>query len=231
MIHKHSGRRMAAGLAVAATVAATTLAGVAAPAQATTPRHGVTATMSGHAGFSAKALAFHEGMRALWETHGQFTERAIVDAVSGNPDTSAVVARLQRNQDQIGNAVKPYYGAAAGNALAKLLHQHISTAVNAVVAAKSGNADATSKAIAAVYANGRAIARFLHAANPHHWSLAAMQNMMKVHITQVVDLAVDQIKGNYGAGIALYNTYIDHILSGMADMLSNGIIAQFPNKF
>jgi hypothetical protein len=58
-----------------------------------------------------------------------------------------------------------------------------------------------------------------------------MQTMMRVHLNQVVALAVDQIKGRYGAGIKLYDAYIDHILVGMADMLSNGIIQQFPSRF
>ena len=115
--------------------------------------------------------------------------------------------------------------------LTKLLKKHIEAAVATLQAAKSGNAAATQKATAAFYANGRQIARFLHKANPKFWSLAAMQKMMRIHLNQVVALAVDQIKGHYGAAIKLYDKYIHHILVGMADMLSNGIIQQFPNRF
>ena len=180
---------------------------------------------------TAKGVRFHDAMRALWEIHGTYTERAIVDAVSGNPDTNAVVARLLQNQVDIGNAVKPYYGAAGGTALTKLLKTHIKTAVAIVLAAKSGDAAATKQALAAFYANGKQLASFLHKANPRFWPLAAMQTMMRVHLNQVVALAVDQIKGRYGAGIKLYDAYIHHILVGMADMLSNGIIQQFPSRF
>jgi hypothetical protein len=178
-----------------------------------------------------KAVRFHDAMRALWEIHGTYTERAIVDAVSANPDTNAVVARLLQNQVDIGNAVKPYYGNAGGKALTKLLKTHIKTAVATVLAANSGDAAATKKAEAAFYANGKQVASFLHKANPKFWPLAAMQTMMRVHLNQVVALAVDQIKGRYGPAIKLYDTYIHHILVGMADMLSNGIIQQFPSRF
>src|SRR5215471_2868486 len=60
-----------------------------------------------------KALALRDGMRALWEAHGTWTERAIVDFVGGLPDTNLVIKRLLQNQVDIGNAVKPYYGAKA----------------------------------------------------------------------------------------------------------------------
>lgn len=180
---------------------------------------------------TAKAAAFHDAMRALWEIHGTYTERAIVDAVAGNPDTNAVVERLLQNQVDIGNAVKPYYGNAGGNALTKLLKAHINAAVATLLAAKSGDAAATKRAAAAFYANGRRVASFLHKANPKFWPLAAMQTMMRVHLNQVIALAFDQIKGRYGAAIKLYDRYIHHILVGMADMLSNGIIQQFPARF
>lgn len=100
-----------------------------------------------------------------------------------------------------------------------------------VLAAKSGNAAATQKAKAAFYANGNQVASFLHKANHKFWSLAGMRTMMRVHLNQVVELAVDQIKGQYGTAIRLYDQYINHILVGMADMLSNGIIEQFPSRF
>lgn len=178
-----------------------------------------------------KAIAFHDAMRELWEYHGTYTERAIVDYVAGNPDTNAVVATLLQNQVDIGNAVKAYYGAAGGKALTKLLTTHINDAVAVLKAAKAGDVAATKKASAAFYANGNQIAGFLHKANPGNWPLAALQSMMRIHLNQVIGLAVDQIKGKYNASIALYKSYINHLDVGMADMLSNGIIKQFPSKF
>jgi hypothetical protein len=169
-------------------------------------------------------------MRALWESHGTWTERAIVDFVGGLPDTQLVVKRLLHNQTQIGNAVKPYYGRKAGHRLTTLLKGHIRAAVALLQAAKSGDSTAIAQAKAAFYANGNRVARFLHRANPRHWSLHAMKKMMRIHLDQVVALAVDQLQGHYAAAIRLYDVYIDHILD-MADMLSTGIMQQFPARF
>lgn len=177
-----------------------------------------------------KALALHDAMRELWESHGTWTERAIVDFAGGLPDTQFAIRRLLRNQTEIGNAVKPFYGRKAGNRLTALLEGHINAAVALLQAAKSGDADATAKAKAAFYANGKRVARFLHAANPRHWSLHAMRKMMRIHLNQVVGLAVDQLQGRYGAAVRLYDVYIGHILD-MADMLSDGIVEQFPAHF
>ena len=56
-------------------------------------------------------------MRVLWEEHITYTRNYIISALAGLPDTDAVAQRLLRNQDDIGNAIKPFYGDAAGNKL------------------------------------------------------------------------------------------------------------------
>jgi hypothetical protein len=177
-----------------------------------------------------KALALHDDMRALWEVHATWTERAIVDFAGGLPDLPVVVTRLLQNQTDIGNAIKPYYGAKAGNSLTALLKAHIDDAVALLKAAKSGDTNAVATAKAAFYANGNQVAGFLHAANPHQWSPSAMVAMMRTHIDQVVGLATDQLEGHYTDAISLYNVYVSHILD-MADMLSSGIVQQFPAQF
>ncbi len=222
-------------IALVAVLAAFSLSGGGARA-ADAPEHsmssmGPMSATAKNAAIPRSQVAFAETMRALWQAHGTFTERAIVDFVGGLPETNLVVARLLRNQVDIGNAVKPYYGARGGAALTKLLKAHINDAVAVLAAAKAGDPAKVAGAKAAFYANGNQIASFLHTANPTFWPLGAMRTMMRVHLDQVIELAVDQLQGKYAAAIRLYDVYIDHILVGMADMLSSGIIKQFPNRF
>ncbi len=191
---------------------------------------GTSAAAADDTATSPRAVALHDDMRALWEAHGTWTERAIVDFVGGVPDAQLAIARLLQNQADIGNAVKPFYGRKAGNRLTALLKEHINTAVAVLQAAASGDSQAVATAKAAFFANGDQVARFLHGANPRHWSLHAMQRMMRTHLNQVIALAVDQLQGDYAAAIRLYDAYIAHILD-MADMLSTGIMQQFPEKF
>lgn len=42
--------------------------------------------------------------------HAIWTRSYIVSAIGGLEDQDKVLARLLRNQDEIGNAIKPYYG-------------------------------------------------------------------------------------------------------------------------
>jgi hypothetical protein len=139
------------------------------------------------------------------------------------------LARLQANQDDIGAAIAPYFGQAAGDQLAALLHQHIDGAVRLVIAAKSNPAD-FADAKASWYANGQEIAEFLSTANPQYWPLDTMSEAMTTHLDQTLQEAADRLAGNYTADIQDYEAAHLHILE-MADLLSFGIIRQFPNKF
>jgi hypothetical protein len=179
---------------------------------------------------NARQLAFHDGMRKLWEDHITWTRLAIVSFAAGLPDLPATEQRLLRNQTDIGNAVKPYYGRKAGSRLTKLLREHILGAVALLQAAKSGDTAAIRRASDAWYANANQIADFLHAANPRNWGRRAMRKMMKVHLDETLKEATDRLNGRFAADIGDYEAVHRHILE-MADMLSTGIMRQFPRRF
>ena len=179
---------------------------------------------------STKQAALHDGMRKLWEDHITWTRLAIVSFAHDLPDLSATQARLLRNQVDIGNAIKPYYGKAAGNQLTALLKEHIVGAVALLTAAKAGDQALIEQRSDEWYANGNEIADFLHEANPHNWSQKAMRSAMKAHLDQTLDEAVNRLGGKYEADVRDYDRIHDHILM-MADTLSKGIIKQFPRKF
>jgi hypothetical protein len=179
---------------------------------------------------SAKAAAFSASMAKLWEDHIVWTRMVIVDFAAGLPDLKAAETRLLRNQTDIGNAIKPYYGAAAGNALTRLLRTHILEAVPVLQAAKAGNKAGLTKALDAWYANGHQIAVFLSKANPHAWPLSMTDSMMKHHLDLTAKEAVSRLEGHWSADIAAYDQVHNEILQ-MANMLSSGIVSQFSNRF
>ena len=179
---------------------------------------------------AANQASLRTGMRRLWEDHITWTRLYIIAAEAGSPDTDATAQRLLQNQTDIGNAIKPFYGDAAGEQLTTLLRDHILTAGDLIAAAKAGDTAAVATTKDKWYANADQIADFLSAANPINWPAAEMRTMMHDHLENTLAEAVDHLQGNYAADIADYDKVHDQILL-MADMLTTGIIAQFPDNF
>ena len=169
-------------------------------------------------------------MRKLWEDHITWTRLFIVSFAADLPDLGPTADRLLQNQVDIGDAIRPFYGDAAGDRLTKLLTEHITTAVDVLTAAKAGDSDAFDEALASWYRNGRQIARFLHEANPDNWPLRAMRRMMREHLDLTLAEASHRLAGDFEQDIADYEAVHVEILH-MADMLSRGIIRQFPGMF
>jgi hypothetical protein len=183
-----------------------------------------------HAGSELTRRGFHDDMRKLWEDHVTWTRLFIVSFAAELPDLGPTTDRLLQNQVDIGDAIRPFYGDAAGDRLTELLTEHITTAADVLAAAKSGDGDAFDAASAAWYRNARQIAAFLHEANPDQWPLRAMRRMMREHLDLTLAEAAHRLAGKYAKDIAVYDAVHLQILH-MADMLSRGIIRQFPEMF
>ena len=177
-----------------------------------------------------KQAAFQDAMRKLWEDHITWTRLAIISLAHDLPDLQATEARLLKNQQDIGNAIKPYYGTPAGNRLTALLKEHILGAVALLQAAKTGDQALISRRSDEWYLNGNEIADFLANANPRNWPQKAMRRMMKGHLDQTLSEAVNRLTGKYEADVRDYDRIHRHILM-MADTLSQGIMEQFPRRF
>jgi hypothetical protein len=179
---------------------------------------------------TAKVVAFHQAMDKLWQDHVTWTRLVIISFAADSPDLKPALSRLLRNQVDIGNAIKPFYGAAAGNKLTRLLQTHIKEAVPVLKAAKAGDKGALKNALDAWYANAHQIAAFLSKANSANWPLSATTQMMNDHLKLTTNEAVARLKRNWNADIAAYDKVRAEILM-MSDTLADGIVRQFPGRF
>ena len=179
-------------------------------------------------GVQGKA-ALREAMRKLWTDHVVWTREYVIAAVDGSAAATAAANRLMKNQEDIGNAIATFYGRPAGDKLTSLLKQHISIAVDLVNAAKSNNQPAFNDANAKWKQNASDIAMFLSQANPN-WPAAAMTEAMNMHLETTTREVVDRLQKKYDEDVVAFDAVYDHILH-MADVLSDGIVKQFPSKF
>ena len=179
---------------------------------------------------SRSEFALRQEMRRLWEDHITWTRLAIISLTTDSPDTEATVGRLLANQNDIGEAVKPFYGDAAGNELTRQLRLHILIAADVVAAAKAGDQDALADAMARWQSNADDIAAVLNSVNPKHWPLAALKAEMHKHLDLTTQEAVARLQGDWAADVAAYDEIHDHILH-MSDFLSSGLVKQFPQRF
>ncbi len=173
---------------------------------------------------------FHDAMRKLWEDHITWTRLFVVSALADLPDKGPTTERLLQNQSDIGNAIKPFYGDAAGDKLAGLLKEHILVAADVVAAAKASDKAKQDDATKRWSKNADEIASFLGTANAKNWPAAEMKSMMHDHLRVTTEEVVARLKSDWLADIAAYEKVHSQILE-MADMLSAGIIDQFPDKF
>lgn len=168
-------------------------------------------------------------MRKLWEDHITYTRNYIISALADLEDVDVVAGRLLKNQDDLGDAIKPYYGEEAGKKLASLLRDHILIATEVVKAAKTGNNEDLDKANKKWNSNADSIASFLSGANPN-WTKKALTDMLYVHLEFTTGEVVSRINENWAADTDYYDKGHLHMLM-FADVLTDGIVKQFPGKF
>ena len=174
--------------------------------------------------------AFAADMRKLWEDHITWTRLFLVESAANLPGKEATTARLLQNQADIGNAIKPFYGDAAGAKLTALLRDHILIAADLVTAAAAGDTAKKDDANRRWLANADEIAAFLSAANPKAWPADATKKMMHDHLQATTEEVVAHLGKDWKGSVAAYDKVHAQILH-MADMLSSGIEAQFPQQF
>ncbi|GAA0077468.1 hypothetical protein UT300005_18460 [Clostridium sp. CTA-5] len=167
--------------------------------------------------------------RKLWIEHVLWTRNFIISDLASLEDKDAVLQRLLKNQNDIGNSIKPYYGEEAGNKLSTLLKEHIKIAGQVVDAAKNNNKDDLDKYNKLWYENADKIADFLSSANSNY-SNKTLKDMLHKHLKLITDEVVARLNKDWKVNIEAFDKGEDHMIM-FADEISDGIIKQFPKKF
>ncbi len=182
-----------------------------------------------YSGISRAEKTLNNLMRLLWEQHIYWTRMAILSIAYSLPDENFVTNRLLRNPKDFEAALKPFYGELIASQFANLFTSHFTIASELVKAAKANDSAAAADAEKRWYANADQIAAFLGSINPY-WSAQEWQKMLYNHLAMTKTEAVDILTQKYADGINVFENIEKEALE-MADMMTQGIVRQFPQYF
>lgn len=174
-------------------------------------------------------LDLNNRLRTLWEQHVFWTRLFINSAAFNLPDIGFVTQRLLRNPRDFEVLLKPLYGQQIAASFATLFTSHLTIAAELVQAAIAGNAAVVADAERRWYQNADQIAAFLAHINPF-WSEQEWRRMLREHLALTQQEAVAVITGDYATSTALLDKIEVQALE-MADMMTEGIVKQFPRQF
>lgn len=180
-------------------------------------------------GISRAEQMLNNNMRLLWEQHVYWTRMAILSMIFELPDAQPVTDRLLQNPKDFEAALRPYYGQEIAAKFAELLTSHLTIAAELVAAAKAGDSTAAADAEKRWYANADEIAAFLGDINPY-WSTQMWKSMLDRHLDMTKEEAVDLLTQKYQDSIDTFGNIEQEALA-MADMMTQGIVKQFPQLF
>ena len=174
-------------------------------------------------------VACRNDMRRLWMDHITWTRLYLVAEMADSPIREATADRLIQNQTDLGNAMKPFYGKEAGDKLAALLKEHVFATIEFIKAVKAQDWESQDDATNRWNDNADEIAAWFSNANPR-WALAEMKSMWHAHVNFTIHEVTAHMKQHWQEDIAAFDKVQEQILT-MADLLSDGIIQQFPDRF
>ncbi len=178
---------------------------------------------------SKAEVDFKSMNRLLWMEHVNWTRMTIMGIVFGLADLQFVQYRLLKNATDMGKCIRPYYSDQIADRYAALIKEHLVLAAELVTAAVKGDTKTADEKEKEWYRNSDDIASFWSSVNPY-LEKEEVREMFYTHLALTKLEAVCMIQKNYKVDIEVFDKIEEEALE-MADMISGGIIMQFPHMF
>ena len=164
--------------------------------------------------------------RMLWGQHVIWTRLVVLGIIYDLPELEFSTKRLLRNATDFANALRPFYGNEAAQTFENLFKQHITIAAEFANAAKANDTKQVDTIWQRWIDNANQIAEFLGSINPN-WSTEDWSAMLMEHLELLGNNIMSFVNQDYQKAVEEFDE-IERQAMEMADMMADGIAAQFP---
>lgn len=162
--------------------------------------------------------------------HVDLASAATRAGFDGDKSFDAAAAELDRNSNDIADAIGSVYGDEARERFYEIWASHIGFFVDYTVAAKGGDQAGMDEAVQNLNGYVEAISTFLSEANPNLPKDAVAQ-LVSEHVGLLKEAVDEHGAGNYAASYDAQARARDQITTDIADTLAGAIVQQKPEAF
>jgi hypothetical protein len=173
-------------------------------------------------------LALRDDVRQLWAQRAFWSRNYVVDVLGELPSRDASLQRLMENQVALGEAVKPFYGDAAGNQLTALLQENIALSAELLIATRDGDKGSSQTLTSQLAESTARLADFFADQNPYV-SRGELQLQLQGYDDTNALQVNERLVENWEADLAAADASMRQALT-VADALASALAAQFPAK-
>lgn len=157
-------------------------------------------------------------------------ERAYMAGVmSSTPDVSSIKDKIVANQQAIADAVRPYYGDQAATEMNDILKRKVAVIDNIIVAIKNNDQQKFAQAGQEWQQVIDQLATAISQTNDNI-PKQSIVDYMNNHLVLVLKDMNAIAKKNSAEDMQAFDAMLDHALT-MSEVLSSGIVMQFPDRF
>ncbi len=175
-----------------------------------------------------KRLVFKAEMSRLWIDNAIWSRQAILCLVDRLPGTEESLYRLMINQEDMGRMFTRFYGREKGDEFCDLISSNTALTIS-IIRNKSRNSGDSEAARAKMNYNVNKIINYLVSVNPN-WTKEELSYLINLQSKLFDTQLQSRVNSNFSYDIETFDRIISETYR-LSDVLSEGIMKQFPERF
>ena len=176
----------------------------------------------------AAIVSYRVACRYYWAEHINYSRNLIISVLGNLSDVPAITDRLMKNQEDIGDLLRPYYSAETVDEFVSLLKAHAVAALNFINAAKAGNN--LTQYREDWQANSKEVIALLNKINSTNWPELLISPVWNLHVDLTIKEIQSRIAGDWVEDIAAYDQ-LHRCIIDFSEAFASGVVNQNLDSF
>jgi hypothetical protein len=177
-----------------------------------------------------KEQELNQYLRKLWAEHAFWMRQYVIAYLNGSSDVNDVTKRLLKNQDQIGRSLGMWYGDTDGQKISDILKNQLIAFGDMLNGMASKDKNISVGAEKKWHDTTEKLVDFLVNLN-NKWGRTELSQHFKRYNEMMTNMAINRFRKKHYDEINSFDKAYSHAMNDIADVLTKGIVAQFPEQF